>query len=976
MAKAQEIIQIEQIYKGLTDVDGIVNKLSDSYLRLVKTIDDGSQPIKNNAISLENLAKAQKQTADEGKKLDALGKQLVASETKLKQVEDSRLKTIVQNKVATQEATKAIKDKIQADKAEIGSIDQLRARNKELTTLRNGTTASTEKGRQAIAKYNAELNRNNSVIKSNSDGLTKQKIGIGGYMKSMIAATGIMVSSAIIFRAFFNVIKNGFKTSIEFEYAMSQVKAITRGTSEEFATLRDNAIKMGSATKFTAIEVAGLQKEYAKLGFSVVEIVNITRATLDLAAATGTDLAFAATIAGQTMRQFGMDATQMGQITDVMTKSFSTSALDMDKFSTAMEKAGPVARAVGDTLEDTTAKLAMLANSGIDASTSGTSLRNIYLRLEAAGLSWNDAMDKIQGSQNKARTSLELFGVRGATAGLILADNTEGINDYVTSLKDADGTTKEMAATMLDNLKGATTIMKSQWEALTLRINESNGALKKFITNLGVMISGIATEGIKDMDELFDDKKIQSFNDRFQFFVAMGVGYQKAGKMARKNSNEETQKLKDEFVQIGIDYKAEMDKVTAIRLKQEADEKEAKDKKLKAIQIEVDAEVKAAKDKEQAVKDSLKIEELLSKDSYEKQKTYLKDKLDYDLSEIDITDLQKQIKRIEYHQAIAEIDKKVAKEDLELKALMEQYTDKYFENEKKRNQELLSDKERLEQYADEYFDKEKKRNDKKKELAKELRDTQIEFALEAFNTLFSINESANNKKLDQLNKQKEAELNNDKLTKDQRAKIEEEYAKKEAAIQKKQKIANKLESAIEVGIKTAKTIFELQATAAILLSNPLTMALAPMALAQIPWVLGMSALSLAAIAKYKTGTMDAKDKFIAGESGRELIFLRSGDVALAEKPTYFEGSKFKGSRILSNPKTEKLIKMSDQKIEGYQITDERLLNKMDEVKNEMTSVRKAIQSKPVAIFDKENRQIGHATSHSQTIYLNRLTRSN
>jgi hypothetical protein len=255
------------------------------------------------------------------------------------------------------------------------------------------------------------------------------------------------------------------------------------------------------------------------------------------------------------------------------------------------------------------------------------------------------------------------------------------------------------------------------------------------------------------------------------------------------------------------------------------------------------------------------------------------------------------------------------------------------------------------------------------DLEKDLLETKKEFLNEAIDSLFTINENANNDKIDQLEEQRDKELDNEKLTADQKQEINDKYEKQENAIKKRQKIANKLESVIEVGIKTARTVFELQSEAAILLSNPITAALAPMALAQIPWVLGMSALSLASIAAYKKGTLNAKDKFIAGEVGRELMFLKSGDVGIVEKPTYFEGSKFKGAKIFSNPETEKMIGMTDRKIGGYQITDERIIKGLH-------NVEKAILNKPVNIIDRENRVIGQATSHSQTIYLNKLLHRN
>jgi hypothetical protein len=140
----------------------------------------------------------------------------------------------------------------------------------------------------------------------------------------------------------------------------------------------------------------------------------------------------------------------------------------------------------------------------------------------------------------------------------------------------------------------------------------------------------------------------------------------------------------------------------------------------------------------------------------------------------------------------------------------------------------------------------------------------------------------------------------------------------------------------------------------------------------IAWVAAMGALQAGLvmaqpIPKYAKGTQSAADRGLFGEAGREIMALRSGDVMMADRPTYFEGSKFKGAKIYSNPETERMIGMADRR--SGTVTDDRLLN-------EMKLTRKAILSKPVAIFDKENRVIGQGNSHSQTIYLNRLTRNN
>ena len=102
----------------------------------------------------------------------------------------------------------------------------------------------------------------------------------------------------------FNVFKN-------FEYEMSKVKAVSGATAEEFAALEKNAKDLGASTMFSASQVAGLQTEFAKLGFSATEINKVTEGTLNLAQASGSDLAHAAEVAGSTLRAFGLDASEI-----------------------------------------------------------------------------------------------------------------------------------------------------------------------------------------------------------------------------------------------------------------------------------------------------------------------------------------------------------------------------------------------------------------------------------------------------------------------------------------------------------------------------------------------------------------------------------------------------------------------------------------------------------------------------------------
>src|SRR5699024_3347329 len=134
------------------------------------------------------------------------------------------------------------------------------------------------------------------------------------------------------------------KTFKDFSFGMAQVRAISGATVEEFESLRKSALALGAATAFSASDVAELQLNLSKLGFDPSQINDATDGILDLALAMGEDLAQSAEVAAATIQGFGLDASETNRVTDVMAKSFSSSALDLQKFSIAMSKVAPVAK--------------------------------------------------------------------------------------------------------------------------------------------------------------------------------------------------------------------------------------------------------------------------------------------------------------------------------------------------------------------------------------------------------------------------------------------------------------------------------------------------------------------------------------------------------------------------------------------------------------------------------------------------------
>ena len=265
----------------------------------------------------------------------------------------------------------------------------------------------------------------------------------------------------------------------EFSKTMSSVAAVSGASAEELAALSKSAKELGSSTAFTAVQVAELQTELAKLGFTTSEIIDASEATLALAASLDVGLAEAATLAGSTLRSFGLDTTETQRVVDVMAKSASSSALDFASLTESLKLVAPTSRAVGLTIEETTAMLGALANSGLKGSVAGTGLSKTFIELNKKGLTLEQAFAKINSSSNKLNTAIELVGVVGAKSLQTLANSADDIDVLTEALEGAEGAAKAIAETRLDNLAGDITKLDSAWEGFLLSIEDGEGAISK-----------------------------------------------------------------------------------------------------------------------------------------------------------------------------------------------------------------------------------------------------------------------------------------------------------------------------------------------------------------------------------------------------------------------------------------------------------------------------------------------------------------
>ena len=321
----------------------------------------------------------------------------------------------------------------------------------------------------------------------------------GGLTKGMAKMAAGVMAAVVAFKKISSIVSSVVKSWQAFEFQMAKVKAITGANEVQFKMLTDTAQQLGRTTFFTATQVSELQTNYGKLGFTTGEILNAQKATLALATATDTDLARAAIVAGAAVRGFGLDASETGRVTDVMAASFTSSAMDIEKWQTSMTKVAPIAAAAGISIESTAAVMSTLTDTGIEASIAGTSLRNILLKMQDTtsdlsqhlGFTVNSSADlqRALTQLNKEGLSNEevmgLVDLRQVAAFNTMIRGSETIDNLTESFFDANGQLDRMVEIIEDTLEGDTKKLTSAMDGLQQEVGEElSPALREVIQNL------------------------------------------------------------------------------------------------------------------------------------------------------------------------------------------------------------------------------------------------------------------------------------------------------------------------------------------------------------------------------------------------------------------------------------------------------------------------------------------------------------
>lgn len=380
---------------------------------------------------------------------------------------------------------------------------------------------------QGFVHINKKMDEGEKKAKQFGKSLDKSTQGLGASI-SNLAAKYVTLGAAIAMVS--KVVKDAVSINAQFERKNSELASVLGTTKEGVKNLSIEAEKLGRVTEFTATEVTELQLALARLGFTNSQIIDMQGTVLKFAAAVNADLGRAANFAGAALRGFGLEAKDSTHLLDVMAAATSKSALDFSKLETSISIVAPIAHTFGLTVEDTVTLLGSLANAGFDASSAATATRNILLNLAdangklAKGLghtakNFPEIIAALKECRDKGmdlNATLEMTDKRSVAAFNSLITGAASADELRTALGNVDGTLEQMYDTMTDNLIGATRELKSAWEGLLLKFQESTGPMADVCRWLAKMLNlatdwidanntgGMSPKQKKEQNELYD----------------------------------------------------------------------------------------------------------------------------------------------------------------------------------------------------------------------------------------------------------------------------------------------------------------------------------------------------------------------------------------------------------------------------------------------------------------------------------------
>ena len=433
------------------------------------------------------------------KALEGVNKNIKNTQTQLKDVE-KLLKLDPTNTELLSQKQKLLADAVSSTKEKLETLKT--AAEQANTALSNGEISQEQydalqreiiETEQELRNLQTEADKTNTAFaKIGAAGEVMQNVGdkISGAGEKLLPVTAGVTALGTV----------AVKTGADFDAAMSKVAAVSGATGDDLQALRDKAREMGSQTKFSASEAAEAMNYMAMAGWKTEDMLSGIEGIMNLAAASGEDLATTSDIVTDALTAFGLTAADSAHFADVLAAASSNANTNVSMMGETFKYAAPVAGSLGFSVEDTAEAIGLMANAGIKSTQAGTSLRSIMTALAGDVKFCGESIGEVEIQTTNADGSMRelsdiLADCRVAFAGLSESEQASAaqalvgknamsgflalmnaapadIDKLSGAISNCDGTSLSMAETMQDNLAGQLTILKSQLEELAISFSD------------------------------------------------------------------------------------------------------------------------------------------------------------------------------------------------------------------------------------------------------------------------------------------------------------------------------------------------------------------------------------------------------------------------------------------------------------------------------------------------------------------------
>ncbi|MCM1245909.1 MAG: phage tail tape measure protein [Roseburia sp.] len=371
----------------------------------------------------------------------------------------------------------------------------------------------------------------------NSLNAVSQKVDKAFSKMTKLAKTATLVGGSAAAAALTGAVQAGSS----FESQMSTVEAISGATATQIEQLEKKAKEMGATTKFTATESGQAMEYMAMAGWKTNDMLNGISGIMDLASASGEDLASTADIVTDALTAFGLQAKDSGHFADILAQASSNSNTNVSMMGETFKYVAPIAGSLGYTAEDAATSIGLMANAGIKSSQAGTTLRKIMTetaggitlvskayakagektgkyKIETANADgsmkeWSTTVDSLREqfskmTEEEQAANAESIAGKTAMSGLLAIVNASE-KDYkklTNSINNASGAAKRMADVRMDNLQGDVTIFQSALEGKGIELYEEiKEPLRDIVQNATDWLEEIDIERVVDDFENFGE---------------------------------------------------------------------------------------------------------------------------------------------------------------------------------------------------------------------------------------------------------------------------------------------------------------------------------------------------------------------------------------------------------------------------------------------------------------------------------------